>query len=329
MEGLQDKVVIVTGATGGQGEAEVRLLVAAGAKVVFGGRSEADGTRIADELGDHAVFQRHNVGDEAEWQAIVATAEERFGRVDGLVNNAGVTITGLLTDVDAGEVMDGIRTNQLGVLLGMKHVVPAMRRAGGGSIVNIGSEAGTRGYPQAIAYSGTKAAVAGMTRTASAELAADRIRVNLVMPGPIDTPMISNASGSDAADRLAKTVNRLGKLTPYRRASLTPFSDGSRVVPVVHRRAPRPAPRAATSAGGDGRGRCLWTHRVNPGDGGPGEGFQAASRFLKRQLSLPVSTMSQWWVSRSRSAVVILASPKTVGHSPKARLVVTTTEVCS
>lgn len=203
---MNDKVVIVSGATGGQGEAEVRLLVECGAQVVFGGRNEENGRAIEADLRGRAIFQRHDVGSEAEWAAIVERAEQAFGKVTGLVNNAGVTITGKVTDIEAETVIAGIRTNQLGQLLGMKHVVPAMRRAKGGAIVNIGSEAGVRGAPMAIAYSGTKAAIAGMTRTAAAELASDGIRVNLVNPGPIDTPMIRNVVTKLGAWAMGKIV---------------------------------------------------------------------------------------------------------------------------
>lgn len=227
MANMNGKVVIVTGATGGQGEAGVRLLVASGARVVFGGRNAQAGLKIAQELGNAAIFQKHDVGNEAEWEAIVNLALERFGRIDGLVNNAGITISGLVTDIDAETVMAGIRTNQLGPLLGMKHVVPAMRRTGGGSIVNIGSEAGVRGAPRAIAYSGSKAAVAGMTRTASAELAGDGIRVNLVVPGPIDTPMIENAAGKGAAQKMAKIIplGRVGEAVDVAHAVIFLLSD--------------------------------------------------------------------------------------------------------
>lgn len=145
----------------------------------------------------------------------------------GLVNNAGITITGKVTEIDAQTVMAGIRTNQLGQLLGMKHVVPAMRRAKGGAIVNIGSEAGVRGAPRAIAYSGTKAAIAGMTRTAAAELASDGIRVNLVNPGPIDTPMIRDVVGGLGAWALGKIVplGRIGQSEDVARAVVFLLSD--------------------------------------------------------------------------------------------------------
>lgn len=227
MPDMSGKVVIVTGATGGQGEAEVRLLVASGAKVVFGGRNVEAGQQIANDLGESAIFHKHDVGNEAEWEEIVNLTLQRFGCIDGLINNAGVTITGLVTEIDAETVMAGIRTNQLGQLLGMKHVVPAMRRGGGGSIVNIGSEAGMRGAPKAIAYSGSKAAVAGMTRTASAELAGDGIRVNLVVPGPIDTPMIENAVGKGKAKEMGKIVplGRVGEAIDVAHAVLFLLSD--------------------------------------------------------------------------------------------------------
>jgi 3alpha(or 20beta)-hydroxysteroid dehydrogenase len=206
MNEMQGEVIIVTGGTRGQGEAEVRLLVEAGANVVFGGRDEVDGKRIAHELGQQVRFRRQDVGVEADWVDLVAFTENEFGKITGLVNNAGVTISGSITEVDAETVMAGLRINQLGQLLGMKHVVPALRRNGGGSIVNVGSEAGMRGAPGAIAYSGSKAAVAAMTRTASAELAGENIRVNVVIPGPIDTPMIERAAGAGAAAKMGSII---------------------------------------------------------------------------------------------------------------------------
>jgi len=206
MNEMQNEVIIVTGGTRGQGEAEVRLLVNAGAKVVFGGRDESDGERIAEELGDQVRFLRQDVGIEDDWVKMIAYTEAEFGKITGLVNNAGITISGALTELDAETVMAGWRTNQLGQLLGMKHIVPALRRNGGGSIVNIGSEAGVRAAPGAIAYSASKAAIAAMSRTAAIELARDGIRVNVVIPGPVDTPMIERAAGAGAAEKMGAII---------------------------------------------------------------------------------------------------------------------------
>jgi 3alpha(or 20beta)-hydroxysteroid dehydrogenase len=203
---MENEVIIVTGGTRGQGEAEVRLLANAGANVVFSGRNEEDGQRIARELGKGVRFFKQNVGVEADWIQIVAYTEAEFGKVTGLVNIAGVTISGSITDLDIDQVLAGWHTNQLGQLLGMKHVVPALRRNGGGSIVNIGSEAGVRATPGAVAYSGSKAAVAAMSRSAAIELAKEKIRVNLVIPGPIDTPMIEQAAGAGAAEKMGAIV---------------------------------------------------------------------------------------------------------------------------
>lgn len=206
MKEMQGEVIIVTGGTRGQGEAEVRLLAEAGAKVVFGGRDVTDGEAIANELGENVRFVRQDVGIEADWANIITYAEAEFGKVTGLVNNAGAVITAAITEIDAEKVMAGWRTNQLGQLLGMKYVIPALRRNGGGAIVNIGSEAGVRAAPGSIAYSASKAAVAAMTRTAAIELAGEKIRVNAVIPGPIDTPMIERAAGPGTAAKMGALV---------------------------------------------------------------------------------------------------------------------------
>jgi 3alpha(or 20beta)-hydroxysteroid dehydrogenase len=227
MATLIGKVVIVSGGTSGIGEAEVRLLVAAGAKVVFGGIDVELGHVLCDALGDAAVFQPLDVGVERDWRAIVGLAETHFGRVDGLVNNAGVSKVATLDEIDAEDAMDMIRTNQLGQALGMKSVVPAMRRAGGGAIVNTGSETGVRGQPGSIIYSGTKAGVAGMTRSAAVELASDRIRVNLVSPGPILTPMFEKVGGSELVQKIGVRVplGRIGMPIDVANAVLFLLSD--------------------------------------------------------------------------------------------------------
>ncbi len=186
---LQDKVVIISGGARGQGAAEARLVVAEGGKAVIGDVLEAEGRRLADELGSNAVFLRHDVTEEADWAKAVEAAQA-FGGLHGMVNNAGIYIPKPLLETDAALFERHMRVNQLGCFLGMKAVAGLMERSGGGSIVNISSVAGLRGSPGAIAYSATKWALRGMTKAAAIDFAPRRIRVNSVHPGPIDTEML-------------------------------------------------------------------------------------------------------------------------------------------
>lgn len=196
---LEGKVAIVTGGTRGMGEAEVRALVAQGACVVFGGRDVTAGHKIATELGANACYVRQDVSKEEDWRHIVEVAEQRFGSVTSLVNNAGMQVNSPITEMEQDDLDRLYQVNQLGPLLGMKHVVPAMRRVGGGSIVNIGSPAGVKGLPTITAYAGTKAALSGITKSAAAELAPEQIRVNIVIPGFFDTQMLADITGGRAA----------------------------------------------------------------------------------------------------------------------------------
>jgi 3alpha(or 20beta)-hydroxysteroid dehydrogenase len=194
---LEGKVVIVTGATRGMGAAIARGVAAQGGKVVMGGRSAAAGLAVAEGLGANAVFAQLDVGNEADWVVIVELALRTFGRIDGLVNCAGLMGKNPLSETSLELLRELIATNQIGALLGIKHTVPAMREAGGGSIVNIGSIAALRGMADISAYSGTKAAICGITRSAAMELASDNIRVNTIHPGVFATQMLEDAMGSE------------------------------------------------------------------------------------------------------------------------------------
>ena len=141
---LDGKVAIITGAARGQGEAEARLFAAEGAKVVLADVLDAEGEAVAAEIGDAAVYVHLDVTDEQQWQAAVAVAEERFGPVTVLVNNAGILHFQAVHKIDADDFDRVMRINVRGVFLGMKTVTPSMTRAGGGSIVNISSTAGCR-----------------------------------------------------------------------------------------------------------------------------------------------------------------------------------------
>jgi 3alpha(or 20beta)-hydroxysteroid dehydrogenase len=207
---LDGKVAIVTGGSRGQGEAEARLFVREGAKVVIGDVLTDAGEALAAELGDDAVFVRHDVSDEVAWEAVVATAIERFGGVHVLVNNAGIGHMAPIAQHTVADFERVVAVNQTGVFLGMRSVIGPMTDGGGGSIVNISSGAGLRATKYMIAYAATKYAVTGMTAAGALELARYKIRVNSIHPGVVDTPMLGDSFGDQNNDALVRT-------TPMRR----------------------------------------------------------------------------------------------------------------
>ncbi|WP_090914580.1 MULTISPECIES: glucose 1-dehydrogenase [unclassified Paenibacillus] len=190
MSRLNGKVVVITGAARGMGATHVRRFVTEGAKVVFTDILEEEGRKLQDELGPNSLFIKHNVADESEWQAVIKQAETAFGSINVLINNAGIDLPAVdLEEVSVAQYQRVIDVNQLSVFLGMRYVVPSMRKAGGGSIVNISSLAGIVGAYKKIAYTASKFAVRGMTKAAALELGDYGIRVNSVHPGFIRTPM--------------------------------------------------------------------------------------------------------------------------------------------
>ena len=190
---LSGKVPIITGAAGGQGEAEARLFVAEGARVAITDIQER-GKQVAAELGDAALFLRHDVSDSAAWTRVVSETLRRFGKLDALVNNAAMFNPKTLVDTSVAELEQHFRVNQLGVFLGMKAVIQPMQATKGGSIVNISSVSAMRAIPGQFAYAASKWAVRGMTGNAAFELARLGIRVKAVYPGLIRTPMIAGNS---------------------------------------------------------------------------------------------------------------------------------------
>lgn len=226
MERLQGKVILISGGARGQGAAEARLFSAEGARVVIGDVLESEGRRLASELGS-AVFVRQDVTQEADWETAV-NAAEKLGGLHGLVNNAGIFQPRSLMETDTELFERHMRVNQLGCFLGMKAVVPAMERSGGGSIVNISSVAGLRGSPGAIAYSATKWALRGMTKAAAVDLAPRRIRVNSVHPGPIDTDMLKVRTAEQNQQRLQLVpMKRMGTAEEVAQLVLFLLSDES------------------------------------------------------------------------------------------------------
>jgi len=187
---LAGKVALISGGARGQGAAEARLFCREGAKVVIGDVLEEAATKVAAEIGSAARSVRLDVTREEDWANAVALAQSAFGRLDVLVNNAGIVRTGLLEHHSLADYMAVVNVNQVGVFLGMRAVVAAMRAAVGGSIVNISSSAGLEGVEGVIGYSASKWAVRGMTKSAALELGQHGIRVNSVHPGGVDTPML-------------------------------------------------------------------------------------------------------------------------------------------
>jgi 3alpha(or 20beta)-hydroxysteroid dehydrogenase len=221
---LDGKVAIITGAARGQGEAEARLFAAEGAKVVLADVLDDQGEAVAAEIGDAAMYTHLDVTDEAQWQAAVELAEQRFGPVTVLVNNAGVLLFQAVHKTELDDFDRILRVNVHGVFLGMKTVTPSMTKAGGGSIVNISSTAGLQGLPFLGAYVASKWAVRGLTKTAAIDLGHKGIRVNSVHPGGIDTPMVAGTS-ADAPFYKRLPVARMGSADEAANAVLFLASD--------------------------------------------------------------------------------------------------------
>lgn len=189
---ITGKIAIVTGGARGLGEAMVRLFAEEGASVVIADVLDDDGRTLAEELGDGVRFTHLDVRSETEWQRVVAEAERAFGPVSVLVNNAGISGFYPVADYPEDEYRRVIDINQVGVFLGMKTVIPSMKRAGGGSIVNMSSASGLVGKPNVVAYTAAKFAVRGMTKVAAVEYGRDNIRVNSIHPGIIRTGMVAD-----------------------------------------------------------------------------------------------------------------------------------------
>lgn len=190
---LSGKVALITGAARGMGAAEARLFVTEGAQVMITDVLEDDGRRTADSIssdGSSCLFLGHDVTDEGQWTSVVDSTIAAFGRIDVLVNNAGIFEQGSIMDTTLEAYMRTISINQVGVFLGMKAVAGHMVARGSGSIINISSVAGLSGTPGFLAYGASKWAVRGMTRGVAKELAATGVRVNSIHPGIIDTPML-------------------------------------------------------------------------------------------------------------------------------------------
>ncbi|HWS93165.1 MAG TPA: glucose 1-dehydrogenase [Mycobacterium sp.] len=186
---VDGKVALISGGARGMGAAHARLLVEEGAKVVIGDILDDEGKALAAEIGDAARYVHLDVTQPDQWDAAVATATGEFGKLNVLVNNAGIVALGQLKNFDLGKWQKVIDVNLTGTFLGMRVAVEPMTEAGGGSIINVSSIEGLRGAPAVHPYVASKWAVRGLAKSAALELAPLNIRVNSIHPGFIRTPM--------------------------------------------------------------------------------------------------------------------------------------------
>lgn len=207
---LEGKIALITGAARGMGAEEARLFAQEGAKLVLADVLTDEVEQLAKELraaGHEAVARPLDVTSEEEWGGGIAEAEERFGRLDVLVNNAGILDPTGIEDTTLEAWNRVIEVNQTGTWLGLKAAIPALRRAGGGSIVNISSIYGIVGSGTSAAYHASKGAVRVLTKTAAVQYGPEKIRVNSVHPGFIDTPMIAGVMPEGTRDVVVESLS--------------------------------------------------------------------------------------------------------------------------
>lgn len=215
---LNGSVAIVTGGARGIGAAQVRALAAEEANVVVGDILDDEGRALADQLGDAVRYEHLDVRSEEEWRRVLDVAERSYGPVSVLVNNAGVVEFASIEQQSPDAFRRVLDINLYGAWLGMHVMVPSMRRAGGGVIVNISSTAGLTGMPELGAYVASKWGLRGLTRSAALELGQAGIRVVSIHPGPIHTPM---TAGMDESMASGQPIPRFGE--PEEVARMTVF----------------------------------------------------------------------------------------------------------
>lgn len=211
---LNGKTAIITGAASGIGAEAARAFVGYGAKVLLTDIQVVKGEALAAELGENARFMRHDVCSKADWEAVVRFAEDTFGPVNVLCNNAGMII--YYTSLEACSEADYrkvVEVNQVSVFFGMQAVVPSMKRAGAGSIINTSSAYGLVAGPGSFPYVASKFAVTGMTKAAAMDLGGYGIRVNSLHPGLIDTPIAEGAP-----PEITEATQAFAKATPLGRS---------------------------------------------------------------------------------------------------------------
>ena len=205
---VSDLSIIITGGARGIGAATAQLLAAQGARIVLTDVLDGEGQSLAESLGSQVVYHHLDVTSARDWKTVVEFGQTTFGQVNALFNNAGILSFGSVADCTEADFKKILDINVCGVFLGIAAVVPALKSAGGGVIVNNSSTAGLQGYANLSAYVTSKWAVRGMTKAAALDLAPDNIRVLSLHPGPIRTPMTQEMPDATVA---AQPIARFGE----------------------------------------------------------------------------------------------------------------------
>ena len=242
MNRLQNRIALITGGASGIGKATALLFAREGADVAVTDLNVAAGEAVAAEIkamGRGAIFIRHDTSSEADWKAAIAAVKEKFGRLDVLLNGAGIALRKSLLETSLADWRKVQAVNLDGVFLGTREGIAAMRESGGGSIINISSIAGIIGLSTSAAYCASKGGVKLLTKSAALESGANgwKVRVNSVHPGYIETPMVlGSIEASASGERLKKNIverhpiGRMGKAEEIAEGILYLASDASSFV---------------------------------------------------------------------------------------------------
>jgi 3alpha(or 20beta)-hydroxysteroid dehydrogenase len=204
---LKNKIVLLTGAAKGMGESHARRVIAEGGYLLLSDIDTQAGEQLAAELGEHAKFAPHDIADEAQWQRVVDLAREHFGGIDVLVNNAGILSKGSIQNESVETLRKVLDVNVVGTWLGIRSVSPVMAKRGGGSIINVSSQVGYRGWTDYSVYGCSKWAIRGLTKHMAMELAPQNIRVNAILPGAVDeTGLFSGRLSAEVMERTKASI---------------------------------------------------------------------------------------------------------------------------
>jgi 3alpha(or 20beta)-hydroxysteroid dehydrogenase len=229
---VDNKVALITGGARGMGAADARMLVNEGARVVIGDILDDEGQALADELGDAARYVHLDVSSADDWAAAVETALSSFGKLNVLVNNAGIVQVGPLKTLDVARWQKVLDVNLTGPMLGTKAVIGPMIEAGGGSIINVSSIEGLRGAAYVHSYVASKWGLRGLTKSSALELASSNIRVNSIHPGFIRTPMTEHLPEDMVQTPLGRpgTPDEVATFVVFLASDESSFSTGSEFV---------------------------------------------------------------------------------------------------